>query len=488
MFRLIVFHELKNIISSPRFNASFLTCAVLILLSVLAGIKHYNDSVKQYETVISLTKQEMLGQRDWLGLTEKAVRKPDPLQIFSSGITDDIGRYSVVSGQSPVKLAHSVFSDDLVYSLFRFIDFSFIAVVALSLFALLFTYDIINGEAERGTLQLVFSNPVPRAKYIFAKITGAWLGLAIPLAVPLLISILLLLIFSAPMDASHWGRLLALFGSALLIFTFFAALGAFTSALTKRSNVSFLVSLVCWVCFVFIIPRAGVIAAGHIVKVPGEAEIESVKEANAKNLREKYFEGSMKRWGERNKEMAGMSNEERSAYRERHNDKWMEEEENERKLNDVEIDKYNARITENVRNKKAALQKLAFTLSCLSPVSAFQIAAMNIAGTDVELKTRFENAVENYKKEFSKYIEKKRKENGAIGGIRIAISSDGGLKIDADRNIGSLNIADMPKFVSPEVDMGDALKTFIVNAGFILFSIIAALGMACVAFIKYDVR
>lgn len=488
MFKDIMFHELKNIINSPKFSAAFIACTLLILLSVFTGIQHYKSAVSQYETLTTLTKQEMREQSDWMGLTNKVLRRPDPMQIFTSGINDDIGRYSNISGHANAKLVHSVFSDDPVYSVFRFIDFSFIVVVVLSLMALLFSYDLVNGEAERGTLQLVFSNAVPRARFILAKLTGAWLGLVVPLLIPLLLSVLLLMIYSVPFTSKDWVKLFSLYTISIFLFTFFISLGALVSTLTKRSQVSFLIALVCWVCFVFILPRAGVIIAGQFVYVPSVAQIESTKDAYEKSQWDSFYNASSLRWAERNKGQENWTKEQRDAYRDEHMWEWMEQEENERKIVNANIEKFNISLQEDQRNRLARQEKLAFLLSRFSPISAYQIAAMNISETDLTLKTRYEDAINNYRSEFIKYTDKKKKESGAIGGLRIMMSSDGGMKIDADNGSVGLNISDMPQFSLPSVNTASMFKSTVVDAGIILASIILAFAFSFFKFLRYDVR
>lgn len=487
MFKDILIHELKNIILSPKFSAAFLACSFLILLSVLVGVKHYQSEVKQYETVTSLNKDEMKEQNNWTALSTRVVRKPDPMEIFSAGISNDIGRISLINIHNSSRLTNSVYSDDPVYSIFRFIDFSFIIIVVLSLMAILFTYDLINGEAETGTLQLVFSNPVPRGKFILAKLTGAWLGLVIPLLIPLLLSVLLLFVFSVPFTAAHWAKLLCLYGMSILLFTFFIALGTLISTLTKRSQVSFLISLVCWVSFVFILPRAGVVLAGQIVPVPSVAQMESMKDANEKNEWDRQMRESSKRWGERTKGQENWSAEQKQDYRDQHMWQWMEEEEKARNESKARIEKYNATLQEDLRNKSNNQTKLAFALSRFSPVSAYQLAAMNIVSTDLNLKTRYEDAISDYKKAFESYKEKKGKASGGIGGVRIMMSSDGGVKIDTDREV-SLDISDMPVFNLPGVGTGEVIKAAVIDSGILLFSILLAFAISFYSFLKYDLK
>ena len=177
MLSTLITHELKNIFFSPKFPITFAVVSILLLLSVIVGINQYNNATRQYETTTQLVQQEMREARGWMALNNKILRKPDPMQIFVSGVNNDIGRMSGVNTMNGIKLMHSTYSDDPIYAVFRFVDFAFIVTVVFSLLAILFTYDAINGEAERGTLQLTFANAIPRVQYIIAKFIGSWLGL-----------------------------------------------------------------------------------------------------------------------------------------------------------------------------------------------------------------------------------------------------------------------------------------------------------------------
>ena len=149
MITTLIEKELKSIILSPKFVATFAVCSVLILLSVFVGIKEYRQFTKQYEAAKQLADQRMQEQTNWLGLSTIAFRTPAPMQIFVSGVNYDIGRFSTIDSHSSIKLVHSIYSDDPIFAVFRFIDFNFIVLVVLSLIAILFTYDSINGEPGR---------------------------------------------------------------------------------------------------------------------------------------------------------------------------------------------------------------------------------------------------------------------------------------------------------------------------------------------------
>ncbi len=162
MFVTLFEKELKAILLSPKFVATFGVCSLLILLSVFIGIQEHRAAVDQYETAIQLADQEIREATSWWGVNNRVYRRPNPMQIFASGVNNDIGRLSNISTWTEVKLRQSAYSDNSLFALFRFIDFTFIVQVVLSLFAILFTYDAINGERESGTLKLAFSNAVPR--------------------------------------------------------------------------------------------------------------------------------------------------------------------------------------------------------------------------------------------------------------------------------------------------------------------------------------
>src|ERR1041385_3715202 len=325
MLSTIIVKELNVLLRSPKFSATLAVCSLLLLLSVYVVIREYQSSVKQYEMAAQLANQEMREQSSWMGLTNRIFRKPDPMQIFVSGVNYDIGRWSSINQFSSVKLRHSAYSDDTIFAVFRFIDFNFIIMVVLSLFALLFTYDAINGEREAGTLQLSFSNAVPRAQFVLAKLIGSWLGLVLPLLIPMSLVLLMLFIFRIPMTGEHWMKLGLLLGASLLFFTFFTALGLMLSATTRNSNTSFLLALVVWVMLVLIVPRLGVIAAGHIIPVPSVAEIEGQQDGFAKERWKQLDANRESRWRDREREMSSLSKEEREAYRDNHLWQWMEE-------------------------------------------------------------------------------------------------------------------------------------------------------------------
>ena len=431
-----------------------------------------------------MVSQELREQTRWSGVNNRTYRKPDPMQIFVAGVSNDIGRWSGVGQFGPVKLRHSAYSDDAIFAIFRFIDFGFIVQVVLSLFAFLFTYDAINGERESGTLALTFSHPIPRKTYLLAKIAGSWLGLVIPLLLPISVGALLLVVFRVPFDAEHWMKLGGLVGISMLYFSFFVTLGVCVSSLTKRSNVSFLLCLVAWVFLILILPRVGVIVAGQAVTVPTVAEIEAQQDAFGKDKHEQSRKSMEARFRERQTLTAGMSKEVREKYESDHMWSWMEENDAAQKQITKEIEAHGVMLQEDLRNRKALQERLAFALSRFSPASAYQLAAMSIAGTDLSLKSRYEDGLRSYRTILNAFTEKKQKETGDVGGIRITMDSEKGISISSPRENGTLDLTDMPQFSPPS----SASVVPVTDIGILLFSIMLAFAGSIAGFLRYDMR
>ncbi len=483
MLTVLIEKELKSIITSPKFIATFTICSALIILSVYIGISEYKSSLSQYETANELTRQEMSEQSSWFSLYGRAVRHPVPSQILVSGLSYDIGRKSLISQHEPVNLVHSSYSDDPIFALFRVIDFSFIVSVVLTLFAILFTYDAVSGERENGTLKQALSNPVPRSKYILAKCVGSWLGLAAPIMIPVLIGLLLIPLSGIELVAGDWARIIAVVSASILLFSFFVVLGVLISASTRRSNMSFLVSLVVWILFVLIIPRAGILVAGQIAPVPALAEVEGRTEAYAKDRWAAHMERMDKVWQERSaarSEDEPISDEELWSH--------MEEDDARRRAVEADIETFRAEQIEELRRRQAMQRRLAFSLARFSPVSAYQLAVMELAETDVDLKDRYEDAMKRHRNEFTGLIKEKQDEHGISGGITISITSENGVQIGRPKEGAGVDLSEIPEFTPPKRSLASVFNSVLLDLGLLSVLAFAGFAGAFVMFVRYDVR
>ena len=135
------------------------------------------------------------------------------------------------------------------------IDWAFVIGYVLSLIALLFTFDAIAGERERGTLRLMLANSVPRHTVLIGKFLGALVSISISFAFAVLMNLLVISTSSAVhLGADVWGRLGIVCFVALLYTSLFLALGLLVSTRVQRSAVSLMILLLMWVTFVIFTP------------------------------------------------------------------------------------------------------------------------------------------------------------------------------------------------------------------------------------------
>jgi ABC-type transport system involved in multi-copper enzyme maturation permease subunit len=474
MLGLLIEKELKAILLSPKFSAIFGVCSILIVLSIYIGIQEYRVSMAHYEANNSLVDREMREQTRWSGVGTKVTRYPDPMQIFVSGIHNDIGRQSSVS--AVIKLRNSHYSDNTIFAVFRSMDLMFIVQIVLSLFAILFTYDAINGERETGTLKLNFANPIPRGRYIVAKLIGSWLGLVIPLLIPLLLGIALVLLYRIPMSATSWLQLGLFLGVSVLYFSFFICLGVLMSSLTRQSSGSFLYLLVIWVSFVLIIPRAGVMIAGQIIPVPTAAEISSQRSQKVRELYRQFTEKLKERSRKLDATFENMSPDERQSRNKELIDEYQKKYMDDQERISQEIAEYDAFLNEDWRNRKAHRVRLGFSLSRFSPASAYQLAAMELAGTGISLKTRYEDQLRAFWNIFDSFRTKKIKDSGGI------------FYNPMNKKVEPLDFSEVPKFEFVKTDLNMVLQSTLIDIGLLCIYILIAIAGTVVAFLRYDVR
>lgn len=486
MLQLLIEKELKSILQSPKFVATFGVCSLLILLSVFIGVQEYKSSVAQYEMAKSLVEQKVAEATTFRNLQTKVYRKPNPMQIFVSGVNYDVGRLSQIRSKQDVKLVQSAYSDDPLFAVFRTIDFGFIVQVVLSLFAIVFTYDAINGERESGTLKLVLSNAVPRGQYLFAKLAGAWLGLTIPLLIPILIGLLMLIVFSVPMTALDWMKLMALLGVSILYFTFFIALGLLVSSLTRESSVSFLLLLVAWITLVLIVPRAATMAAGQLVSVPTVAEIESQKDRYRSDRQRDTNKARSALWEQVMAPAEGLPEAERRAFYQANMPAFRDAADDLQAEMEVEIGEHNRRVNEGLRNAKAEQERLAFLLSRISPASAYKLTAMNLSGTNTSIKKRYEDQMFAFRETYISYVDTKwqkemaaRQQQQKRSSPRTWFGGSGDKAVDA---------SDRPRFVVSDEPVASVVRASILDFGLLSVFTLLAFAGAFFAFVRYDVR
>jgi ABC-type transport system involved in multi-copper enzyme maturation permease subunit len=474
MLKILLEKELREIVYSTKFAITFGAAAVLILLSFYVGVRNYQESVKEFEAAKTTDAANVSALTDWRQVQHRVFREPRPLQVLVSGVTNDVGRTTDMRPSGELNLINSRFSADPLFAVFRFLDLNFVVVIVFSLFAILFGYDAINGEKETGTLKLIFANKVSRASYILSKLLGSLIALGVPLLVPLLVGCLMLLGFGIPMSGDEWVRLGLLFAASLLCFGAFLTLSILLSAMVSRSSVSFLLALVVWIFSVLIIPKGSVVLASQIISVPNLDAVESQKRKFTADQVQKRMKSMQDYFATHSPSADSNFINTFSAYQ----DSIVKAYEKDRQ-------EFYGRLNEDWRNKKDWQEQWAFGISRISPTAIFQICAMNLAGTDVEMKLRYQNELDRYQDAYAKFIQTKT--GSTADYIRVVIRRFSGDQTE-EAKPKPLNPTEIPEFSDQQRDLGSTVQASLVDIGLLVILNALFFSGAFFAFLKFDLR
>jgi ABC-type transport system involved in multi-copper enzyme maturation permease subunit len=468
MLKDIIKKEILETITSAKFVFTFLLCAILILLSVYTGISNYRSDQKEFSAAVALNKKNLESQPSYqalAGLGTKISKPPQVLEAIATGIDEAVGRVATVNIAYDPNLVDSKYESNPVFSVFGALDLTFIVKIVLSLFAILFTYDAIVGEKEKGTLKLTLSNKVPRDRLILGKVIGGFISLLIPLIIPLILSLLLLLVFpNVVLTGQDWGRLLLMFLMFFLYLSVFFTLGLLVSARTNKSSTSFLVLLFIWVTFVTVIPKLSVVTAARLHPIPSVHEITAKKDAFLQQIQG----GAQKKVLDWIKENAPKSGEDQKAYQEKFK-KFLEDFQQDATS---KIDENNAALERDYQARKRAQQNLAINLSRVSPASALTFSTMSLARTGIDEHERFLASIRAYKPIFTKWANSRMMQN-----LNFQTGETGKVVLD-----------DMPQHKFEPEGLSKSLARTLPDFGMMLFLIIVFFAGAYVSFLKYDVR
>ena len=468
MLRDIIKKEILDNITSPKFVFTFLLCTVLILLSVYTGVANYGADKKEYTAAVALNKKNLENQPNYSSLAGIGIKINKPPQVLGtvvSGIEEDVGRVASVNIAMDPNLVESKYGSNPVFAVFGALDLMFIVKIVLSLFAILFTYDTIVGEKEKGTLKLALSNDVPRDRLILGKAIGGYISLLMPLLIPLVLSLIILVVApNLALSGGDWTRLVLIFVMFFLYLSVFFSLGLFISARTLRSSTSFLVLLFLWVVFVMVIPKVAVITAGQIRPIPSVHEITAKKDAFLQQIQ---IEGQKTAREQITK-----------IFAEAGKDQKLAQERMQKYIQDLQqeltskIDENNAALERDYQLKKRAQQTLAVNLSRISPASALTFGSMTLARTGVDEYERFLASVRAYKPIYTKWVNSKMGQS-----LNFQTGEQTKIKID-----------DMPQHSIQPEGLGKSLARTLPDYALMLVMIIIFFVGAYVSFLRYDVR
>jgi len=468
MLALIIKKELQDIIRSQKFVWAFFTTSLLILLSFYVGGQNYHLQQRQFESAKSENLRQMKGITDWAMVNHHIYLPADPLFTLVNGIDNDIARNTAMFGIGELESNDSRYMQEPLLAAFRFLDLQFLFIVVLTLFGILFGYNMINGEKENGTLRLVFANSLPKDKFVLGKLIGAFIAVVLPLLIPIFLGYLILIILGVPMDIDAWIRLSIVIAVGLLLFTFFLTLSIFFSAFTEKSALSFLYMIVVWIFFVFIWPKGSVLLSGRAVDVLSVDEIAFQKAGFRSQL-----------WAEEMKRIAAYKSPQTTDMDKMFEDfnKFMNDLSNER---NEKNSKFNQKLNQERMNRQNVQQTAAFSFSRLSPVAGFTLAAVQIAGSGLNLKQRYAESLKRYQDSYASFL--RQFVNGPLPGAGMR------MRMVDDHEAEPIDSSLLPVFNFEKNSIAWDISSSALDIGILLVFNILAFAAAVFRFLRFDVR
>lgn len=478
--------EIYDHLTSLRFA---LTIGIIILLMVLNGLifvgSDYKQRLFEYSQKINYVSDKVKASCEHLNeLAEQGpvgfYKRPSPLAFCASDQEDSlpirigaqsIGTWMTTSEDEkysyqfeiPWKLGYSqdTYQRNSMLSSFTALDWSFIIGVVMSFVAILFTFDSISGERERGTLKLAMSNSVPCDVILLGKFLGAFLTIAFPLLMGMALCLLIVTLSgSTILSSNDWERIGLMIIISFIYISLFIGLGLFVSSRARNSSTSLLVLLFIWVIFVVLVPNTLGSVVSTLRKVPSRREFEKQKSSVLASLdksRDELFKyGSPTQPNPDPKAIELWADYVTTRFIEV-----------EPRLDDEHLDAQFAQV-----------QLARRILSTISPATIYNYAMESLAGTGFERHKKFVDAVRRYRGQFIDFI--KSKDRADPKSLHIYYLKEG---------LSSKPVAyeDVPQFVEP-TELIIALKDNLINMGSLLLLSVMLFFASYISFLRCDLR
>ena len=349
MLKSIIRKEILSNLFSYKFSIITILSAILIVVSIFVMYRDY---------CLAKENHDILRRESDEGVE---IIPPTPLGIFTKGLDENLCRSFKINFEGIDISNEKQKSVNDLFKLFTAPDLLYIIKVILSLCAMLFSYDMVCGEKETGTLRQMISNTVKRPLLII----GGWVGGFLSFILPFFMAVLLGTIYVtlSPMveiNSQDWAKLGLFLLSGVIYLAAFFSLGLLISCLAHRSSTSLFISLFVWAILVFLVPNLGNILARQLVEVPTVQHLELKHRRN-------WLKGEFEYRRTEDPRRKGIIIK-----------RMMEEIDN---------------LNEDYRNRFNRLIKVSQNITRFSPAASFTFLATDIMGTGMAEERRLKRAV-----------------------------------------------------------------------------------------------
>jgi len=259
MFATLVAKEILETVLDLRFVVATLLCVVLIPLGMYVSREDYEQRLAAYQREHDTYRQRhgtpkgpVTGQEEAQGFRPSSV-----LSIFASGLDPFLPDKVATSYTGLFRTLKEAGTGNPQSLLFGKADLLFNVTFIVSLVALIFTFNCISGERERGTLRLMIANAVPRSRILLSKVIGKYIALLAPFLLSILIALLVLGGSTViPIGSPQvWLTVLVILAATLLFLLGMVCLGVCISTFTRHSMGSIVLLFLVWAMFLFGVPK-----------------------------------------------------------------------------------------------------------------------------------------------------------------------------------------------------------------------------------------
>ena len=254
----LIRRELLDNLMTFRFAAAVFIMLLLVVATTAVLIRDYERRLASYDTAVKKHRQEILEKTTYSIASLKVNRPPNPLSVFNVGLDKRLGNTLGVNYFFVPTLwdAGKHGADNPFLNLFSSIDLIFIFQGILSLLALVFAYDTLAGERERGTLRLVLTHPIRHGQILFAKYISGMICLLIPLLMCILL-VLIMLTMSASvfLSTDDFFRIGGVVFTSFVYLSLFYLIGMLISAATRRTSTALMLAMFVWGFLVLVYPN-----------------------------------------------------------------------------------------------------------------------------------------------------------------------------------------------------------------------------------------
>ena len=265
----IVTRELLDHLTSLRFALTTLILVALMVTNAIVHLQTHPERVRQYSEKVNASQTELKSRTQLYALLQKGpgklYKRPSSLGFIADGGDALLPDESVSGGfwrlygltyiwsMGVPRLNMEAISN--LRPTATAIDWVFIITYLLSFIPLLFTFDALSGERERGTLRLCLANSISRPALLVGKFLGSLITVLIAFYFAVLFNLAIISTESwTQLSGADWVRMGFIVLIASCYAGIFIAVGLIISAITRESRLSLVVLLLIWVTVVVFMP------------------------------------------------------------------------------------------------------------------------------------------------------------------------------------------------------------------------------------------